>query len=265
LPTDPTFGTGANHPQRMAPIRAAGRTIHAPGRRSVMDPEAQQTGTFTRQLLQRKAARWWWVPLVGALLWFLIGWMVLRADYSSLVAVGVLVGAVLLMAAINEGALAAVMRNGWGVLHIVLAIIFVLGAFWAFVRPVNTFFALASVLGLIVLLQGITALTRGFALREEASYWWLDVVSGGLLILLGIWVSTSDRIWDLRERAVFILLWVGFLAIFRGISNIALAFTLRSFARDAGRQLAAAAPTDAAAPIPTQQARASVPDQVPTS
>jgi uncharacterized membrane protein HdeD (DUF308 family) len=217
-----------------------------------MNPGGQQTQPLAR-LIQREAGRWWWVLLVAGLLWFLVGWMVLRADYKSLVAVGVLVGVVFLMAAINEGALAAVMRNGWGVLHIVLAIIFVLGAFWAFIRPVNTFFALASVLGLIVLLQGITTLTRGFALRDETRYWWLDVVAGGLVTALGLWISTSDRAWGLRDRAVFILLWVGFLAIFRGLSDIALAFSLRSMAKEAGREMAADAE---APPIPVQERRA---------
>jgi uncharacterized membrane protein HdeD (DUF308 family) len=119
---------------------------------------------------------------------------------------------------------------------------------------VNTFFALASVLGLIVLLQGLMTLTRGFALRDETQYWWLDVVAGGLITLLGLWISTSDRAWDLRERAVFILLWVGFLAIFRGISDIALAFSLRAIGREAARMAAAGgeAPT-----IPAQGRRTS--------
>ena len=87
----------------------------------------------------------------------------------------------------------------------------------------NTFFALASVLGLLLLLQGFFTLTRGIALRDETPYWWLDVIGGGLITLLGIWVSTSDGVWNLAARAAFILLWVGFMAIFRGISDIAVA------------------------------------------
>jgi uncharacterized membrane protein HdeD (DUF308 family) len=222
-----------------------------------MDPGGLESRPLAR-LLMKEAGKWWWVLLVAGLLWFVVGWMVLRADYSSLVAVGVLVGIVFLMAAINEGALAAVMRNGWGVLHIVLAVIFVLGAFWAFVRPVNTFFALASVLGLVVLLQGLTTLTRGFALRDETQYWWLDIVAGGLVTVLGLWISTSDRIWNLDQRAAFILLWVGFLAIFRGISDIAMAFSLRSLAKAGDRALA----TGGAPPIPTQDRRAPAAQEV---
>lgn len=211
--------------------------------------------TFGRQVLQREAARWWWAPLVGAVIWFVIAWLVLRADYTSLATVGVLVGVVFLIAAVNEAALAAVMGGGWAVWHGVLAVLLVLGAIWAFVRPVNTFFALASVLGLLLFLQGAFTLMRGIALREVTSYWWLDVVCGALLTALGLWVSTSDRVWTLGARAAFILLWVGFMAIFNGVSDIALGFTLRRFAHeDTARQQSQAAA--GAAPMPAQRQEA---------
>jgi uncharacterized membrane protein HdeD (DUF308 family) len=122
------------------------------------------------------------------------------------------------------------MRGGWAVLHYALAVIFTLGAIWSFIRPINSVFALASVLGLLLFLQGIFTLTRGLALREESPYWWLDVIGGALITVLAIWVATSDRVWGLTERAVFILVWVGFMAIFRGVSDVALAFSLRRLA-----------------------------------
>jgi uncharacterized membrane protein HdeD (DUF308 family) len=181
------------------------------------------------RVLQREAARWWWVPLVAGVAWFIVAWLVLRANTTSLATVGVLLGFAFLLAAVNEVALGTAMGRSWAILHYILGGIFALGAIWAFVRPVNSFFALASVLGLLLLLQGIFTLVRGLALREESTYWWLDVVGGSLITLLGIWVSTSDRMWSLGNRAVFILAWVGFMAIFRGISDIALAFSLRRF------------------------------------
>jgi uncharacterized membrane protein HdeD (DUF308 family) len=197
---------------------------------------------LTGGVLQREAARWWWAPLVAAVAWFVIAWLVLRANYTSLTTVGVLLGFAFVMAAINEGALGALMHGGWAILHYALAGIFLLGALWAFIHPVNSFFALASVLGLLLFLQGIFTLTRGLALRDESPYWWLDVTSGGLLIVLALWISTSDRVWNLANRAFFILVWVGFMAIFRGVSDVALAFSLRRLAtqdlpaprRDAG-------------------------------
>ena len=52
-----------------------------------------------------------------------------------------------------------------------------------------------------------------------------------LLTLLGLWVSASDRVFDLAGRTAFILLWVGFMALFRGVSDIVLAFTMLSYAK----------------------------------
>jgi uncharacterized membrane protein HdeD (DUF308 family) len=194
-------------------------------------PDSPSLFGFGRRMVQREAARWWWVPLIGALVWFVVGWLVLRANYTSLATVGVLIGVVFLMAMVNEIGMAALVEGGWKVVHVALAIVFLLGALWGFIRPINTFFALASVLGLLLFLEGLFTLMRGIALREESSTWWLDLVGGGLLIALAIWVSTSDRVWDLGARAAFILLWVGFLAFFRGFSDVIVAFELHRLAK----------------------------------
>jgi uncharacterized membrane protein HdeD (DUF308 family) len=225
-----------------------------------MGADTLAAGGSGRQMLRKGAVRWWWAPLVAAVAWFVIAWVVLRGTYTSLTTVGVLVGVTFLLAAVNEGAMAAVMRSGWGVLHIVLAVIFALGAAWAFVRPINTFFALASVLGLLLFLQGALTLARGVAMWDATPHWWLEVLSGGLLILLALWVSSSDRVWNLAGRAVFILFWVGLQAIFRGISDISLAFSLHRIAKEGEPEEAtAAAPT-----IPSQERREAVPDNVTT-
>jgi hypothetical protein len=91
-----------------------------------MSDDVSQIRGTGRALLERGAARWWWALLVAGLVWFLIGWGVLRADYTSLATVGVLVGVVFLIAAVSEGGLAAVVTGGWKVWHVVLAVIFAL-------------------------------------------------------------------------------------------------------------------------------------------
>jgi uncharacterized membrane protein HdeD (DUF308 family) len=187
-------------------------------------------------LLQREAARWWWAPLVAGVIWLLIAWLVLRADVTSLATVGVLVGVVFLVAAATEGGLGAIMIGGWKVLHYALAVLFLLGAVWAFVQPIYTFFALASMLGLLLFLQGVFYIARSLALRDESPSWWVGLTCGVLLVLLALWVSSSDRVWDLAGRAVFILLWVAFMAIFRGISDIVLAFELRRLGTEAANE-----------------------------
>ena len=206
------------------------------------------------RMLQREAARWWWAPLVAAVVWFVIAWLVLRANYSSLTTVGVLVGVVFLIATVNEVALSAVVSGGWRVVHIALAVLFLLGALWGFIRPINTFFALASVLGLLLFLQGLFYVMRGVALRVESPTWWLDLVGGGLLLALALWISTSDRVWTLGARAAFILVWVGFFALFRGFSDVIIAFELRRLGRGEWPDVGGAAAADTAM-IPPQDRR----------
>lgn len=196
--------------------------------------DSPEPGGFGLRVLRREAGRWWWAPLVAGVIWFVIAWLVLRMNVTSLATVGVLVGIALVITAVNEAALAALMAGGWKAAHLVLAVVFVLGAAWAFVRPINTFFALASVLGLILLLQGAFSITRGIALRGVSPFWSLELLSGGLIALLGFWVSVSDRYFGLEGRTVFILIWVGFMALFRGLSNIVLAFSMLWFAKKSG-------------------------------
>jgi uncharacterized membrane protein HdeD (DUF308 family) len=58
-------------------------------------------------------------------------------------------------------------------------------------------------------------------------YWWIGLVTGILLLLLAFWVSGSDRVYALAQRAYLILFWVGFMALFKGITQIVMAFGIR--------------------------------------
>jgi uncharacterized membrane protein HdeD (DUF308 family) len=175
----------------------------------------------------REATQYWWVFLVSGIAWLLIAWLVLRANATSITTVGVLIGVVLLIAGINEAAMAAMVPGGWKVWHYVMAFIFLLGGLWGFIRPVNTFFALASVLGLILFLYGFFEIILAVSTRATNPYWWLSLIAGILLVLLAFWISGSDRVYALQQRTYLILFWVGFFALFRGFTQIFLAFTVR--------------------------------------
>ena len=191
---------------------------------------------FEGRELVREGSRYWWVLLLIGIAWLVVAWLVLRANVTSLVTVGILLGCLFLAAGINEVFFAgAVTGGGWKFLHYAMAVIFLLGSLWAFIRPVNTFFALASVLGLILLFYGAFEIVRGVASRDVNRYWWVDLVTGILLILLAFWVSSSDRAFNLQNRAWLILFWVGFMALIRGFTQIILAFSIRH----TGRQLEA--------------------------
>jgi uncharacterized membrane protein HdeD (DUF308 family) len=187
-------------------------------------------------MLLPEGSRMWWVLLIGGIAWLGVAWIVLRMNVTSITTVGILIGFVFLYAAIAEFFVAGAMSGGWKVLHYIVAVIFVLGAAWGFFEPIDTFFALASVLGLLLLIQGGFEITRAIVSRPENDLWWLSLVSGILLILLAFWVSSSDRVFNLANRAALILFWVGFMAIFRGFSLIAMAFAVRH----AGKRLATA-------------------------
>jgi uncharacterized membrane protein HdeD (DUF308 family) len=194
------------------------------------------------RMIVREAARYWWLFLVSGIVWLLIAWLVLRLNATSIATVGVLLGVVFLLSGINEVGLASVAPGGWKVWHWILAVIFLLGALYGFIRPVNTFFALASVLGLILIFYGAFEIVQAVATRAVNPYWWLGLSIGILLILLAFWVSGSDRVYALAQRTYLILLWVGFLALFRGFSQIFLAFTVRHAGHEAAAALGDTSP-----------------------
>ena len=191
------------------------------------------------RMIVREGARYWWVFLLSGIAWLLIAWLVLRMDITSIAAVGVLLGVVFLVASVNEVGLGSLMSGGWKILHYVMALIFFIGGLWSLVRPIDSFFALASVLGLILIFYGAFEIARAFSSRDVYQYWWIGLVTGILLLLLAFWVSGSDRVYALAQRTYLILFWVGFFALFKGITQIVNAFGIRHAGKVASEPLAA--------------------------
>lgn len=164
----------------------------------------------------------WWVFLVTGILWLLVSLIVLRFTTRSVTTVGIILGLVFLGAAINEF-IAAAYREGWKWLHIAMGVIFAVGSIYCFVHPGNAFWALASVIGLLFVLKGALDLIVSAATKDANDLWWLGVIAGILEILIGFWASQQYQ----PARAALILIWVGFWAMFRGISEIVIAFQIR--------------------------------------
>src|SRR6516225_7036849 len=156
--------------------------------------------TEVRTLL-RQGAGYWWIPLVTGVAWLIVAWLVLRLNQTSVTTVGVLIGIVLIAAGVNEAAVAAFVPGGWKAWHIVMSVIFLLGGLWGLIRPVNTFFALASVLGLVLIFYGSFEVGRSVMSRAVNPFWWIGLIVGILVILLAFWVSGSDRVYALRHSA----------------------------------------------------------------
>ena len=190
-------------------------------------------------MLGRERAKYWWVVLLIGIAWLVIAWLVLRLDATSLTTVGVLLGVVFIAAGVNEAGLGSLMSGGWKVLHYVMAVIFFLGGLWSLIRPVNSFFALASVLGLILVFYGTFEIVRAVSSRGVNPYWWIGLLTGILLLLLAFWVSGSDRVYALAQRSYLILFWVGFMALFKGITQLVMAFGIRHAGKVASDPLTA--------------------------
>jgi uncharacterized membrane protein HdeD (DUF308 family) len=178
------------------------------------------------------ASRWWWVFIVTGVIWLMISLVVLRFTETSITTIGIIIGVVFTLAAITEFMIVGVSTGGWKWVHAILGGVFVLGAIWGYSDPKNAFWALAEVLGFLLVLWGAIEVTQAVATRLENPLWWLGLVIGIFIILLGFWAGQQL----LTVRAQLLIFYVGLAALFRGISQIVFAFELHR----AGEELAPA-------------------------
>jgi uncharacterized membrane protein HdeD (DUF308 family) len=165
----------------------------------------------------------WWLFLITGIAWLIISVMVLRFTPASINTVGILLGVLFLLAGFNEFMIGSV-GHSWRWAHVLLGIFFIIGAIWAFARPFNAFWSLASVLGLLLIFKGTLDIIAAVVTRDVNPSWWLGLLTGILELILGFWASQQAY----PARGALLLLWVGFFALFRGISEIVMAFELRS-------------------------------------
>ncbi|HEX6843716.1 MAG TPA: DUF308 domain-containing protein [Actinomycetota bacterium] len=184
------------------------------------------------QVMAEEAGKWWWVFLLTGVVWLMLGFVVLRLDVTSIATVGFLMGGMFVIAAVNEAMLASASNGGWKFLHWAMAVLFVFGSVWAFLSPGEATFALASVLGFILFFQGTFTIMISIASKAENSLWGLGLAAGILELLLAFWVSQRF----IPARVTLILVWVGFMCLFRGVEHIVLAFSVRKV----GKEMAAA-------------------------
>src|SRR5687767_1393873 len=97
-------------------------------------------------VVAEKAAKWWLAIALIGVFWLWVGFTVLRLDLSSIPAVGFLIGGMFVAGALDEMMQASATQGGWKWLHYGLRAVFLLGSIWAVVRPIESVFALASVL-----------------------------------------------------------------------------------------------------------------------
>jgi uncharacterized membrane protein HdeD (DUF308 family) len=163
----------------------------------------------------------WWLPLLIGVAWILVALMVLEFDISSAHTVAVLGGILLLAAGVNEF-FDAMMAPGWRWVHAVLGVLFVVGGIVAIGWPDPTFVAMSRLFAWYLLVKGTFDIVAALALKDVLPLWGFLLAAGVLEIVAAFWAAGH-----LARSAGLLLLWVGFVALAKGITNILGAFQLR--------------------------------------
>lgn len=177
---------------------------------------------FTERELAEDAADRWWMFLVTGIGWLVFSLLVFQWDYTTVYAISILFGIVALVAGINEFFQIVVSSTGWKIVHGILGVLFVIVGVWALVNPRSAFTTLAALVAFFLLFKGIFDLTVAFMTKDEFDLWWLQLVLGIVEILLAFWVAGS-----FRTSAIFLVAYVGIIALSRGITELFVAFKLK--------------------------------------
>jgi uncharacterized membrane protein HdeD (DUF308 family) len=168
------------------------------------------------------AAEWWWLWLVMGIVWILLAVIVLQFHTASLVTVGIVVGILFILAGLQEFAVAYV-SGGWRWLWYAIGILLVIAGIWALFNPVGTFVALADTLGFLFVLFGAFWIVEAFATAAVNPVWWLGLISGVIMVILGFWASGQF----FATRAYTLLLFAGIWMLLHGVSDLVKAFQIR--------------------------------------
>jgi uncharacterized membrane protein HdeD (DUF308 family) len=177
---------------------------------------------FTERELAEEAANRWWMFLVTGIGWLVFSLLVFQWDYTTVYAISILFGIVALVAGINEFFQIVVSSTGWKIVHGILGVLYVIVGVWALVNPRSAFTTLAALVAFFLLFKGIFDLTVAFMTKDEFDLWWLQLVLGIVEILLAFWVAGS-----FRTSAIFLVAYVGIIALSRGITELFVAFKLK--------------------------------------
>jgi len=177
---------------------------------------------FDEREVLDEASRRWWIFLVTGIGWLVFALLVFQWDYTTVYAVSILFGFVALAAGVNEFLSMTVSTTGWKIVRAILGVLFILAGLWALVHPHNAFLTIAALMGYFLLFKGIFDLTVAFMAKSQFELWWLQLIVGIIEILLAFWVAGS-----FRNKTILLVVYVGVIALSRGITELFLAFKLR--------------------------------------
>ena len=178
-----------------------------------------------REILEDAADRWW-IFLVTGIAWLVFALLVFQWDYTTVYAISILFGVVALFAGINEFMAITYSTTGWKWVHGLLGVLFIGIGIWALWNPYDTFATLAALVGFFLLIKGIFDISVAFMTKDEFDLWWLQLILGLLEIVLAFWVAGN-----FRASAILLVVYVGIVALARGITEIFVAFKLNGLRR----------------------------------
>ena len=162
----------------------------------------------------------WWLLLITGAAWILLSLAILQFSLTSVWSIAILTGIVLLMAGFTEFGLASIAPS-WRWAHVLLGVLFLIGGIIAFAWPGSTFVVLARLIGWYLLFLGTFEVIESLSSRRT-DLWWLRLIAGAATVGIAFWAVGS-----FERSATLLVLWVGLGALFRGVSEIFLAFEFR--------------------------------------
>jgi uncharacterized membrane protein HdeD (DUF308 family) len=191
-------------------------TAYAPGRVLRSDVEDLAPG----------AHRLWWLFIVTGSLWLLFSLIVFRFNIDSVTGIGIAVGALCIVAGVNELIAVGASSGGWKVVRAALGVLFALVGIAALAYPHRTFVEVAAIFSFFLLFKGGFDMFTALMLRKEVDVWWVPFLVGVAEILLAFWAAGN-----FGREAVLLVVWVGAAGLARGVTEIVFAFRLREFGR----------------------------------
>ncbi len=171
---------------------------------------------------EQAIGRLWWMWLVTGILWILFSVIILQFNTASAAAVGIIFGVMLFVAGLQDFAVASIVREmKW--LWFVFGGILVIGGLFAMFYPVETFLALADILGFIFVFIGIMWIVQALMAKDVASLWWLNLAAGIIMVVMGFWLGGQFFI----TKAYTLLVFAGIYALMKGVTDIVLAFEIK--------------------------------------
>lgn len=184
-----------------------------------------------REDMQTMTRGWGWF-LAAGIAWIVFAFFILSFNYRTVWAIAVFFGIAFIVGGLMEFAVAAV-ASGWKWLYILIGIVSIVAGLIALMWPGETFLVLSAIVGWLLLFYGIIDIVFAFSTRHLEGLWWMQLVSGIIMVLLGFWAISPDNATVATYRgAVLLVVWIGVAALFRGISDIIVGFRLRSVQRE---------------------------------